>query len=66
MREPRNAQAKFASLTTSHHATWPPRWTFASLQKFFVRMPFKVVETHTSVLDLGYLLSELVDVGTPW
>jgi hypothetical protein len=29
-------------------------------------MPFKVVETHTSVLDLGYLLSELVDVGTPW
>ena len=29
-------------------------------------MPFKVVETHTSMLDLGYSLSELVDVGTPW
>ena len=28
-------------------------------------MPFKVVETHTSMLDLGYLPNELVEVGTP-
>jgi hypothetical protein len=55
MRDSRNAPAKFASLTTSHHATWPPRLDFRVTSKTFVRMPFKVVETHTSMLDLGYL-----------